>query len=198
MTYEIILGLIVFSLVSSITPGPNNLMLMASGANFGFRRTLPHMLGVALGFTLMVLLVGIGLVQVFDAFPISYQVLKVVSVAYLLFLAWKIGTAAPSRDNTEAAGAPFTFVQAALFQWVNPKAWTMALTAVSVYSPSQNIAAIAFVAAVFGAINLPCISLWTTLGQQLQNLLTSPMRLRAFNITMALLLVTSLYPVLVP
>jgi threonine/homoserine/homoserine lactone efflux protein len=198
MTYEIILGLIVFSLVSSITPGPNNLMLMASGANFGFRRTLPHMLGIALGFTLMVLLVGIGLVQVFDAFPISYQMLKVVSVAYLLYLAWKIGTAASAQGNAEAGGKPFTFVQAALFQWVNPKAWTMALTAVSVYSPSQNVATIAFVAAVFGAVNLPCISLWTTLGQQLQNLLTSPLRLRAFNITMALLLVTSLYPVLVP
>jgi threonine/homoserine/homoserine lactone efflux protein len=198
MTYEIILGLIIFSLVSSITPGPNNLMLMASGANFGFRRTLPHMLGVALGFTLMVILVGIGLVQVFDAFPISYQILKIVSVTYLLYLAWKIGTAAPAQGNTDAGGTPFTFVQAALFQWVNPKAWTMALTAVSVYSPSQNVAAIAFVAAVFGAVNLPCISLWTTLGQQLQNLLTSPMRLRAFNITMALLLVTSLYPVLVP
>ena len=198
MTYEIILGLIVFSMVSSITPGPNNLMLMASGANFGFRRTLPHMLGVALGFTLMVLLVGIGLIQVFDAFPISYQVLKVVSVTYLLYLAWKIGTAAPSPGNAATGGSPFTFVQAALFQWVNPKAWTMALTAVSVYSPSQTTAAIAFVAAVFGAINLPCISLWTTLGQQLQNLLTSPRRLRAFNITMAVLLVTSLYPVLVP
>jgi threonine/homoserine/homoserine lactone efflux protein len=198
MTYEIILGLIVFSLVSSITPGPNNLMLMASGANFGFRRTLPHMLGVALGFTLMVLLVGIGLVKVFDAFPVSYQVLKVVSVVYLLYLAWKIGTAAPSPGNAEAGGSPFTFVQAALFQWVNPKAWTMALTAVSVYSPSQSVAAMAFVAAVFGAVNLPCISLWTTLGQQLQNLLTSRLRLRAFNITMAVLLVSSLYPVLVP
>lgn len=196
MTYEIILGLIVFSLVSSITPGPNNLMLMASGANFGFRRTLPHMLGVALGFTLMVLLVGIGLVKVFDALPISYQILKVVSVVYLLYLAWKIGTAAPSPGNAEAGGSPFTFVQAALFQWVNPKAWTMALTAVSVYSPSQSVAAVAFVAAVFGAVNLPCISLWTTLGQQLQNLLTSRLRLRAFNITMAVLLVTSLYPVL--
>ena len=198
MTYEIILGLVVFSLVSSITPGPNNLMLMASGANFGFRRTVPHMLGVALGFTLMVLLVGIGLVKVFDALPISYQILKVVSVAYLLYLAWKIATAAPAPGGAEAAGTPFTFVQAALFQWVNPKAWTMALTAVSVYSPSQSVAAMAFVAAVFGAVNLPCISLWTTLGQQLQNLLTSRLRLRAFNITMGLLLVTSLYPVLVP
>ena len=198
MTYEIVLGLVLFSLVSSITPGPNNLMLMASGANFGFRRTIPHMLGVGLGFTLMVLMVGVGLVQVFNAVPVSYQILKIVSVVYLLYLAWKIGTAAPVAGEADAAGTPFTFVQAALFQWVNPKAWTMALTAVSVYSPSQSVAAMAFVAAVFGVINLPCISLWTTLGQQLQRILTSSTRLRAFNITMAVLLVSSLYPVLAP
>lgn len=198
MTYEIVLGLTLFALVSSITPGPNNLMLMASGANFGFRRSLPHMLGVAIGFTLMVLLVGIGVVQVFDAFPLSYQVLKVVSVAYLLFLAWKIGTAAAPKADGDESGTPFTFIQAALFQWVNPKAWTMALTAVSVYSPSQSVVAMAFVAGVFGAVNLPCISIWTSLGQQLQRVLTNPIRLRAFNVLMAVLLVGSLYPVLLP
>jgi threonine/homoserine/homoserine lactone efflux protein len=198
MTYEIILALAVFALVSSITPGPNNLMLMASGANFGFRRTIPHMLGVALGFTVMVMLIGVGLVQVFDAFPLSYQVLKVVSVVYLVYLAWKIGTAAAFEDAAETAGKPFSFVQAVLFQWVNPKAWTMALTAITVYSPSQSVTAMAFVAAVFGAINLPCISLWTTLGQQLRRILTSPTRLRTFNICMAVLLVSSLYPVLLP
>ncbi|MEH6636565.1 MAG: LysE family translocator [Halioglobus sp.] len=198
MTYEILLGLVIFSLVSSLTPGPNNLMLMASGANFGFRRTVPHMIGVSLGFTLMVLLVGVGLVQVFDAFPVTYLILKIVSVLYLLFLAWKIGTAAPLNHESTASGRPFTFIQAVLFQWVNPKAWTMALTAVSVYSPSQSIAAMAFVAAVSGTVNLPCIGIWTTMGLQLQRILTSPARLRMFNITMALLLVVSLYPVLQP
>lgn len=197
MTYEIALALAVFALVSSITPGPNNLMLMASGANFGFRRTLPHMLGVALGFTFMVLLIGVGLVQVFDAFPVSYQILKVVSVVYLVYLAWKISTAA-AIEGAAVTGRPFTFVQAVLFQWVNPKAWTMALTAVTVYSPSQSVTAMAFVAAVFGAVNLPCISLWATLGQQLRRVLTSPTRLRTFNISMAVLLVSSLYPVLIP
>ena len=198
MTYEIVLGLTVFALVSSLTPGPNNLMLMASGANFGFRRSIPHMLGVSLGFTLMVLLVGIGLVQIFEAFPISYTLLKVVSLTYLLYLAWKIATAAPASSNADKTGTPMTFIQAALFQWVNPKAWTMALTAVSVYSPSHSLTAVAFVAGVFGAINFPCIGVWTTMGQQLQRILTNPMRLRAFNVCMALLLVGSLYPVLVP
>lgn len=198
MTFEIVTALGLFALVSSITPGPNNLMLMASGANFGFRRTIPHMLGVSLGFTLMVLLVGVGLVQVFNAFPVSYRVLKVVSVLYLFYLAWKIGTAAPHFGDPDSGGSPFTFVQAVLFQWVNPKAWTMALTAVTVYSPSQSVAAMAFVAGVFGAVNFPCIGVWTTLGLQLQRVLTSQLRLRAFNIAMATLLVASLYPVLVP
>lgn len=197
MTIEIVLGLTVFALVSSITPGPNNLMLMASGANFGFRRTIPHMLGVSLGFTLMVLLVGVGIAQVFTAFPLTYLVLKVVSVAYLVYLAWKIGTAAPLHEAGDVPGTPFTFLQAALFQWVNPKAWTMALTAITIYSPSRNVAAIAFVAAVFGLVNLPCIGLWTSMGQQLKRFLTSSMRLRVFNVSMALLLVASLYPVLI-
>ena len=198
MTFELILGLCAFALVSSITPGPNNLMLMASGANFGFQRTLPHILGVSGGFTIMVLLVGTGLVQIFDAAPISYQIIKVVSVIYLLYLAWKIATAAAPAADRQATGRPLTFLQAALFQWVNPKAWTMALTAVSVYSPSQSTAAMAFVAAVFGVINLHCVSLWTGLGDQLQRLLTSPRRLQVFNICMALLLMASLYPVLRP
>lgn len=197
MTYEILIGLTLFALAASISPGPNNLMLMASGANFGFLRTVPHMLGVGLGFTFMVLLVGVGLVKVFETFPLSYTLLKLFSIAYLLYLAWKIATAAPVNSDAEC-GVPFTFVQAALFQWVNPKAWTMALTAVSVYSPSQDLTAVAFVAAVFGAVNLPCISIWTGMGQQLQRILTSPRRLRIFNTLMALLLVGSLYPVLMP
>ena len=196
MTFEILLGLIVFSLVSSNTPGPNNLMLMASWANFGFRRSIPHMLGVALGFTFMVLLVGRGLVKVFEAYPVSYVLLKVVSLVYLLYLAWKIASAVPAGGGEAESGAPLTFIQAALFQWVNPKAWTMALTAVSIYSPSQSLVAVAFVAAVFGAVNLPCISFWTSMGLLMQRVLTSPLRLRAFNVLMAALLIGSLYPVL--
>lgn len=199
--YELIMGLGLFSLVSSITPGPNNLMLMASGANYGLRRTLPHMLGVSLGFTGMVVLVGIGLLGLFDAYPVSYQILKVFSVIYLVYLAWKIATAAAPHDGSatgEEEGRPMTFIQAVLFQWVNPKAWTMALTALSVYAPSQSLAAVLLVAGIFGAVNLPCISFWTMLGQQTQRLLTSNRRRVAFNITMALLLTGSLYPVLLP
>ena len=196
MDIEILTGLAAFSFASSITPGPNNLMLMASGANYGFRRTIPHMLGVGLGFVFMVVMVGIGLVQVFEAIPESYTALKIVSVLYLLYLAAKIATAAPPSGEQRAQGKPFTFLQAAAFQWVNPKAWTMALTSVAVYAPSQSLLAVGFVALVFGAINLPCVSLWTVLGEQLRHFLSKPERLRVFNWVMALLLVGSLYPVL--
>ncbi|MEL6464746.1 MAG: LysE family translocator [Pseudomonadota bacterium] len=197
MSYDLLTALAAFALVSSITPGPNNLMLMASGANFGFRRTIPHMLGVGLGFVFMVLLVGAGLVQVFDAYPISHTVLKVASVSYLLYLAAKIATAAPISDD-DKAGTPLTFLQAAAFQWVNPKAWTMALTAVTVYTPDTTFGAIVIVGVVFGAINLPAVSSWTLLGQQMARLLTNPARLAAFNWIMAALLIASLYPVLFP
>ncbi|WP_226780678.1 LysE family translocator [Oceaniglobus trochenteri] len=197
MTNDLLPALAAFALVSSITPGPNNLMLMASGANFGLRRTLPHMMGVALGFVIMVLLVGVGLQGVFRAFPVVHLVLKVLSVVFLLYLAWKIAHAAPP-DPTRAEGQPITFWQAAAFQWVNPKAWAMALTATSAYAPSQTLTAIALVALVFGGINLPAISLWTVTGRQMRRILTNPARLRAFNWTMAVLLVASLWPVLRP
>lgn len=198
MTPELLAALAAFAFVSSITPGPNNLMLMASGANYGYTRTIPHMLGVALGFTLMVTLVGIGLMQVFDRYPVTYDLLRVFSVLYLLYLAWRIATAVAPHAGEPARGRPFTFLQAAAFQWVNPKAWTMALTAISVYAPSHSLYASVLVAGVFGAVNLPCINVWTVLGIQLRRLLNNPMRLRVFNIGMALLLVGSLYPVLAP
>ena len=199
MSYELLTGLALFCLVSSITPGPNNLMLMASGANFGFRRTLPHMLGVGLGFTAMVILVGVGLVGLFEAYPVSYDILTAVSIVYMGYLAWRIATAAAPADDVQdgsKGGRPITFFQAVLFQWVNPKAWTMALTALTVYAPSQSLWAVMVVAITFGSINLPCVSTWTIMGLHLQRLLTSRKRLTTFNLCMAGLLIASLYPVL--
>jgi threonine/homoserine/homoserine lactone efflux protein len=197
MMLETLTALAAFAFVSSITPGPNNLMLMASGANYGFARSLPHMLGIAIGFTLMIVLVGAGLIQLFDAWPASYTILKVLSVLYMSWLAWKIARAAPARE-AESTGTPMTFLQAAAFQWVNPKAWAMALTALSVYATDATLTAFVTVAVVFGLVNLPSIAVWTVLGQQMARLLTRPARLRAFNWTMAFLLMASLYPVLWP
>ncbi|EFL89233.1 LysE family translocator [Ahrensia sp. R2A130] len=197
MSLEILLALISFAFVTSITPGPNNLMLMASGANFGVRRTVPHMLGVALGFVAMVALVGLGLAQIFDLYPVSRTVLQVISVIYMLWLAWKIATAAAPKD-AETSGTPMTFLQAAAFQWVNPKAWAMALSAIAVYAPDRSLAAILLVAVIFGAVNLPSVGSWAWMGQQLKYVLTNATRLRIFNWTMAALLLASLYPVLFP
>jgi threonine/homoserine/homoserine lactone efflux protein len=146
---------------------------------------------------LMVFLVGIGLAQLFDNYPIAHAILKVVSVVYLLYLAWKIANAAPI-SAADSQGTPMRFLQAAAFQWVNPKAWTMAVTAVTVYAPDTNLISILIVSAMFGLINLPSISLWVVLGQQMARILTNPKRLRLFNWTMAALLIGSLYPVLWP
>ena len=195
MMLETLPALALFALVTSVTPGPNNLMLMASGANFGFRRTVPHMLGVGLGFVLMTFLVGIGLAGLFQTYPLAVMALEVVSVVYMLWLAWKIAHAAAPKDR-QAGGTPMTFLQAAAFQWVNPKAWAMALTAVTVHAPDRSLWAVALVAVIFGAINLPSVSLWTLIGQQMRRVLTNTRRLTIFNWTMAGLLVLSLAPVL--
>ena len=196
MTFEILTALMAFAFVSSITPGPNNLMLMASGANFGFRRTLPHMLGISIGHSVMVTLVGLGLGQLFETYPLARLALQIASSAYLLYLAWKIANASPPEAG-EAKGKPFTFLQAAGFQWVNPKAWYMAIYAITNFTPDSMsiLAGSMIVAAIFACTNFPSIMVWTTIGMQVKRLLTRPALLRAFNWTMAALLVATLIPV---
>lgn len=195
MNIDVLPALVLFAFVSSATPGPNNLMLMASGANFGFRRSLPHMVGISVGFMVMMMLTGAGLIQVFDRYPVSYLILKILSVLYMLWLAWKIANAAPIKARAEA-GKPMTFLQAAAFQWVNPKAWAMALTAITVYVADGGFWMLLVSAACFSMVNLPSVGIWTILGQQMARFLTNPARLRAFNWTMAALLIASLYPLL--
>ncbi len=199
MSPTLLVGLAGFALVSSITPGPNNLMLMASGTNFGFRRTLPHMLGVSTGFTLMVFLVGLGLATTLQRVPYAFGLLQVASVVYMLYLAWRIATSAAPVGRADAAATkrPMTAVQAALFQWVNPKAWSMALTSVAVYcGQDRSAATMGLAALVFGVINLPTVSLWAFVGSRLVAWLGDPARLRLFNRCAAALLVASIYPVL--
>ncbi len=195
MTPELFLALLGFAFVTSVTPGPNNMMLLASGVNFGFRRTVPHMLGIGAGCALMVFLVGLGLAGIFRAWPPALTLLKVLSVAYMLWLAWKIAHAAAPGEG-RARARPMTFVQAAAFQWVNPKAWAMALGAVAAYLPDPSPHGAALVASAFALVNLPSVSVWAAAGQGLRRWLDDPRRLRAFNVTMALLLVASLWPVL--
>ena len=195
MLTPILIAFAGFAFASSITPGPNNLMLMASGANFGFRRTGPHIAGVALGFAFMVFLVGLGIIAIFNAFPPLYTILKVLSALYLLWLAWKIATAAPPDAKTPT-GRPFSFWQAVAFQWVNPKGWMMAISATSIYAPDQTLPAITAIAALFGLIGAPCMAAWALLGQEMRRILNTPARLRGFNISMGVILVLSMIPVL--
>ncbi|MGK8232750.1 LysE family translocator [Roseovarius sp. MS2] len=197
MTLDLLTALATFAFVTVMTPGPNNLMLMASGTNFGFSRSIPHMLGVGLGFPLMLAFVGLGVMQVFDLWPLSYTLLKIGSVAYLVYLAWKIANAAPPRD-AEASGKPLTFLQSAAFQWVNPKAWSMALSAITLYATGRDLASVLWVAGVYVAVSMVSTTSWTLLGQQLRRLLKNQTRLRIFNWIMASLLIATLIPVLWP
>ncbi|HEX7854961.1 MAG TPA: LysE family translocator [Sphingobium sp.] len=191
METQAILALLAFGVVSSFTPGPNNLMLMASGANFGVRRTMPHMMGVVIGFSLMIVILGLGLFGLFHAWPASFTVLKVVSVVYTLYLAWKIARAAPpGTGNPE--GKPMTFLQAAAFQWVNPKAWTMGLSAITLYAPDARLVSILIIAGVFGFMSLASTGTWMMMGLSIRRWLSSHTRLLAYNYSMAALLVGSI------
>jgi threonine/homoserine/homoserine lactone efflux protein len=195
MTADLFIALLGFAFATVISPGPNNLMLMASGANFGFRRTIPHMLGVGLGFPLMILPVGLGVMQAFEAWPPLRTILTVASVAYLLWLAWRIANAGAPKE-AKAGARPLTFPQAAAFQWVNPKAWSMALSAITLYAPDRSFGAVLWVAGSYVAMGVISTSTWTVLGQQIRRFLTNPARLRIFNWSMAALLVASMLPVL--
>ncbi|MDH1262884.1 LysE family translocator [Pseudomonas sp. GD03944] len=198
MTPELLIAFIAFAFVTSVTPGPNNMMLLASGVNFGLRRSVPHMLGISLGFMVLVMAVGLGLGQVFERFPLLYTVPRYVGAAYLLYLAWKIANAGAPNSQTGEQGKPFSFLQAAAFQWVNPKAWVMAIGAITTYTPQENfVTNVLLIAALFALVNCPSVGIWTMAGSLLRNWLNDPRVLRAFNIVMALLLVLSLYPILI-
>jgi threonine/homoserine/homoserine lactone efflux protein len=195
MTYDLILATVTFAFVSTITPGPNNLMLMASGVNWGLRRTVPHLAGVSLGVVAMVLVLGAGLAQVFLRYPAVAVALKVASLGYMLWLAWRIATAA-APEGGAGRGRPLSFLQAAGFQWVNPKVWAMSLTGISVYSGGGGIAGILPVALAFLMVGPPSNFTWVVMGRALRRALADPVALRRFNLAMALLLVASLWPVL--
>ncbi|WP_375739597.1 LysE family translocator [Pseudomonas boanensis] len=199
MSLELLLAFTLFAFVTSVTPGPNNMMLLASGVNFGVRRSVPHMLGISLGFMVLVMAVGLGLAQVFEQIPVLYTTLRYAGAAYLLYLAWKIaGSGAPDSNSSERQPRPFTFLQAAAFQWVNPKAWVMAIGAITTYTPQEDfVTNVLLIAGLFALINCPSVGLWTVAGSLLRRWLDEPRILRLFNIGMALLLVASLYPILV-
>ncbi len=201
MALETFLSLIVFAFVTSVTPGPNNMMLFASGVNFGFRRTIPHMTGIGVGFFSLLLGVGFGLGALLETVPEVYRALKFAGGAYLVWIAWKIGSARLLPEG-KAGARPLTLLQAAAFQWVNPKAWVMAVTAMAVYidtanhAPGAHTRSVLLIATAFALTNFPSVSTWAVFGSALRSWLADPVRLKWFNITMAVLLVASLWPML--
>lgn len=197
MNSEVLFALATYAFVTSITPGPNNFMLLSSGVNFGFVRSIPHMLGIGIGFVILLLAVGFGLGAVLTTFPALHTGLKIVGGAYLLYLAWKIAMSRSVESGGDGSAQPMTFLQAVAFQWVNPKAWVMAVTAMAVFSnPASPFLSVILIAAVFGMINLPCVSSWAGFGMALRGFLSDPVRLKWFNIGMGVLLAATLWPMI--
>ena len=197
MAPDLVWALLGFVVVTLFTPGPNNTMLMTSGLNFGFRRGLPHLWGVSLGFAVMVLAVGLGLGAVFRLYPVLYTVLKYVGAAYLLYLAWQIATSGPMEEGGPERSRPITFLQGAAFQWVNPKGWVMAVGAISTYAAVAAFPSnVLLIAGLFGALGILSSATWLGFGTALKRLLKSPLTVRVVNVGMALLLVASLWPIL--
>ena len=187
----------IFSFISAITPGPNNIMIMSSGLNYGIRSSVPHLLGIILGFPILMLGISFGAGILFTQLPILHTIIKAVGIIYLVFLAWKIANSSVEGDNIKSA--PLTFLQAAMFQWVNPKAWVMALSAFAAFtSPNSNFVIETFIIiAVFAIFTLPSVSIWLFFGQWLQRWLKQPKLQKLFNWTMALLLIFSLLPIII-
>lgn len=191
-------SLLMFTVVAAFTPGPNNIMIMASGLNFGMRRSVPHLFGICLGFPLMVTTLGFGAGALFIQYPVLHEIIKVFGVSYLIYLAWGIATATPGATN-EGRSQPLTFTQAVLFQWVNPKAWVMATSAIATYtSVGDNLTTqIIVIVSVFFIFSLPSAGTWLLFGTVIQKLLSNPIHHRVFNGAMAILLLASMYGVVV-
>ncbi len=197
MSLDAFLALLAFAFATSITPGPNNLMLLTSGVNFGFVRSVPHMLGIGGGFLSLLLGVGLGLGAMLTAFPSLHLALKMLGGAYLLYLAWRIAMSRSIGSGADSGARPMTFLEAAAFQWVNPKAWVMAVSAMAIYTnPQAPFLSMLIVAGAFAVVNLPSVSTWAGFGMALRGFLADPVRLKWFNVAMGVLLAASLWPML--
>jgi threonine/homoserine/homoserine lactone efflux protein len=196
MSHSLLIALIAFGAVMAFTPGPNNIMVLSSGLTYGFRRTVPHIAGIAIGVSFMVAATGLGLGAIFFTWPVLQTILKYAGIAYLIYLASVIAMSGPVTPGQDNQGSPMTFWGAALFQWVNVKGWVMAIGIITAYSAVAsfpwNIAMQAALMFVMGALSSV---VWALFGSSLRPVLTSPRAVRAFNVVMAVLLLASLYPV---
>jgi len=196
MSHSLLIAFVIFATVMFITPGPNNIMLLSSGLTYGFRPTIPHILGITFGFAFMIGAVGVGLGTIFIAYPVLQTILKYAGVAYLVYLAAAIAMSGPVSTGQDNSRRPMTFWGAAMFQWVNVKGWVMVIGTITAYaaiaSYPWNIAIQVGLSLLLGAVS--CTA-WALFGSGLRPILTSPRAVRAFNIIMAILLLASLYPV---
>lgn len=196
---EILFSAMLFALVGTVTPGPNNIMIMTSGLNFGVTRTVPHWLGVCLGFPLMVIAVGLGMGVLFNQLPLLQFWIKLLGISYLLYLACRIATTSTFVDRANPQrGRPMTFAEALLFQWVNPKAWVMSIGGLAAFSTAQAgmFVQSLWIALAFFCVGFPSVGAWLLGGAVLRRWLSQPRQRRAFNIIMAILLVLSILPML--
>jgi threonine/homoserine/homoserine lactone efflux protein len=196
MSHELLIAFIVFAVVMFITPGPNNIMVLSSGLTYGFRRTVPHIAGITIGFAFMIAAVGLGFGTVFIAYPVLQSILKYAGAAYLVYLAVAIAMSGPPKPDEANTRGPMTFLGAAMFQWVNVKGWVMVIGTITAYAAIArfpwNIAIQTVLALALGMVST---SIWTLFGSALRPVLTSERAVRAFNVVMAVLLLASLYPV---
>jgi|TARA_B110000438_G_C15772962_1_gene632767 threonine/homoserine/homoserine lactone efflux protein len=195
MHFEVLPAMALFVFVASVTPGPNNTMLLASGVNFGYKQTLPHLLGISVGHFILLMAVGNGLEAVFNIYPVTYQAMKIIGVSYLMYLAVKIIRSNTLESDQAKQARPLSFIGGAAFQWVNPKAWMMSIGFFSTYMPEESsMTFVTLSCLMFSLINFPTISLWAGLGTKMVHYLQN-IRLRTmFNWMMALLLIISMIP----
>ena len=198
-TLAMILSIATFTLSTSISPGPNNIMLLSSGLTFGYKRTIPHMAGVFLGFPLMVLIVGLGMGALFEKFPLALTILKFIGILYLFWMAYKIANNSSSYEVDEnSESKPFSFMQAAMFQWVNPKAWIMAITSISIFvtSNEHGLTQIIIISLIYFLSGCVSCNTWAFGGTVLKKFIKSEKSVQRLNIAMAILLVASVLPII--
>jgi threonine/homoserine/homoserine lactone efflux protein len=196
MSQPLFIAFVVFAAVMFFTPGPNNIMVLSSGLTYGFRRTVPHIAGITIGFAFMVGAVGLGFGTIFLAYPMLQTILKYAGAAYLIYLAAVIAMSEPVAPGQDNRRGPMTFWGAAMFQWVNVKGWVMVIGTITAYAGIARFPWNIFIQVVLSLLlGAMSTSTWTLSGSSLRSFMTSPRVVRAFNIVMAALLLASLYPV---
>jgi threonine/homoserine/homoserine lactone efflux protein len=197
MTSDLFIALFIFGGIAAFTPGPNNTMLLATGINFGVRRAWPHILGIAVGFPFMIACIGFGLGRIFEIYPLIYVALKYLGATYMIWLAWKIAMSKPSGEDAVVKAEPITFLQACAFQWVNPKAWIMGVTALSAYTVAAHYTVgVLAVVGTFVFMGFTSALTWVLFGAGLKHVLNDARYYQYINWGLATALIASLIPML--